>query len=28
VLARTLNDWGYYVRCTGWPYSCVKWGSI
>ena len=24
VLARTLNDWGYYVRCTGGPDSCVN----
>lgn len=28
TLARTVDDWSYYVRCTGWPYSCVKWGSV
>jgi hypothetical protein len=24
VLARTLNDWGFYVHSTGWPDSCVN----
>ena len=25
VLSRTLNDWGFYVRCTGGPHPCVEW---
>ena len=25
VLSRSLNDWGYYVRCTGGRYPCVIW---